>query len=41
MKEIKVYEGSHKILVTVGRAKWSEPFTIHSGENIRFNVEVE
>jgi serine/threonine-protein kinase len=41
MKEIPAYEGAHRILVTVGRAKWSEPFSIHTGENIRFNVELE
>ncbi|MBL8955472.1 MAG: protein kinase [Myxococcaceae bacterium] len=41
MKEITVYEGAHRVLVTVGKAKWSEPFSIHSGENVRFNVELE
>jgi serine/threonine-protein kinase len=41
IEEINVYEGSHRVLVTVGAAKWSEAFSIHSGENIRFNVEIE
>ncbi len=41
MKEITVYEGAHRVLVTVGKAKWSEPFSLHAGENVRFNVEIE
>ena len=41
MKEITVYEGAHRVLVTVGKAKWSEPFSLHAGENVRFNVELE
>jgi len=41
MKEITVYEGAHRVLVSVGKAKWSEPFSLHAGENVRFNVELE
>lgn len=41
MQEITVYEGAHRVLVTVGKARWTEPFSLHAGENIRFNVEIE
>lgn len=41
MNEIKVYEGFHRILVTVGKAKWVESFAITAGDNVRYNVEFE
>lgn len=37
--EIPVYEGSHRIQVTIGQSKWSEPFTLYAGQRVSFNVE--
>lgn len=39
--EIPVYEGSHRIQVTVGQSKWSEPFTLYGGQRVSFNVELQ
>ncbi|MEW5740413.1 MAG: protein kinase [Myxococcota bacterium] len=39
--EIPVYEGSHRISVTYGKAKWSEPFTLYAGQPVTFNVELQ
>lgn len=39
--EHEVYEGSHKILVTIGKAKWQESFFLKAGERMNFNVELE
>jgi len=36
-----VYEGSHKIVVWVGKAKWQQPFSLQSGEKMYFTVEQE
>lgn len=37
--EIPVYEGSHRISVTVGQSKWSEPFSLYAGQRVSFNVD--
>lgn len=37
--EIPVYEGSHRISVTIGQSKWNEPFTLYGGQRVSFNVE--
>ncbi len=37
--EIPVYEGSHRISVTIGQSKWSEPFSLYAGQRVSFNVE--
>jgi len=39
--EIPVYEGGHRISVTVGKARWSEPFNLNAGQRINFNVEMQ
>ncbi len=39
--EIPVYEGSHRIQVTVGQSKWSEPFTLYGAQRVSFNVELQ
>ncbi|MCC6334230.1 MAG: protein kinase [Myxococcales bacterium] len=39
--EIPVYEGSHRISVSYGKAKWSEPFTLYAGQPVTFNVEMQ
>ncbi len=37
--EIGVYEGTHKIMVTVGKAKWQQGFSVRPNERMYFNVE--
>ncbi len=39
--EIPVYEGSHRIQVTVGKSKWAEPFTLYGAQRVSFNVEIQ
>ncbi|GMU62643.1 MAG: hypothetical protein AMXMBFR34_44060 [Myxococcaceae bacterium] len=39
--EIPVYEGSHRISVSYGKAKWSEPFNLYAGQPVTFNVEMQ
>jgi hypothetical protein len=39
--EVPVYEGNHRISVTFGKAKWSEPFTLYGGQRVSFNVELQ
>lgn len=39
--DLQVFEGSHRILVTVGQSKWSEPFTLYAQQRVSFNVELE
>lgn len=38
---VPVYEGSHRIQVTVGQSKWSEPFSIYGSQRVSFNVEMQ
>ncbi len=38
--EIPVYEGAHRISVTVGKARWNETFNLAPGQRINFNVEM-
>ncbi len=39
--DIPVYEGNHKITVTFGKAKWSEPFSLGAKQRMDFNVEFD
>ncbi len=39
--EIPVYEGSHRITVKVGKARWNESFNLAAGQRINFNVEMQ
>ncbi|MEW6431055.1 MAG: serine/threonine-protein kinase [Myxococcota bacterium] len=39
--EVPVYEGSHRISVNYGKAKWSEPFNLYGGQRVSFNVELQ
>ncbi len=41
VKELSVYEGSHRILVNVGKAKWTQPFSIATDRTVSFNVEMQ
>lgn len=40
LKDVGVYEGSHRILVTVGKARWSQAFTVSANERMFFEVEL-
>lgn len=40
LKEISVYEGSHRILVTVGKARWTQAFSVSANERMVFDVEL-
>lgn len=37
--DFDAWEGAHKIAVTMGKAKWQQPFTLHNGETMTFNVQ--
>lgn len=39
--EVPVYEGSHRISVNYGKAKWNEPFNLYGGQRVSFNVEMQ
>jgi serine/threonine protein kinase len=39
--EIPVYEGGHRISVTVGKARWNEQFNLNPGQRINFNVQIQ
>ncbi len=39
--EIRVYEGSNRITVTVGKARWNEQFNLAAGQRINFNVQMQ
>ena len=39
--EIPVYEGSHRIEVRVGTARWHEDFNLYGGGRVSFNVELQ
>ncbi len=39
--EVPVYEGSHRISVTVGKARWNDNFYIESGGKKSFNVSMQ
>jgi serine/threonine-protein kinase len=38
ISEFPVYEGNHRIVVTVGAAKWQQAFAVSPGENMSFDV---
>jgi serine/threonine-protein kinase len=39
--DVALYEGAHRISVTVGKAKWGEAFTLRADQRMSFNVEME
>ena len=39
--DLSIYEGSHRILVKVGQAQWTETFSLFAGQRVSFNVELE
>jgi serine/threonine-protein kinase len=39
--EVTLYEGPHRILVTVGKARWQQSFSVRAGEHAYFNVETQ
>jgi eukaryotic-like serine/threonine-protein kinase len=39
--DLSIYEGSHRILVKVGQAQWTETFSLFGGQRVSFNVELE
>jgi serine/threonine protein kinase len=39
--ELTLFEGSHQIVVTVGKAKWQQAFSVRTGEHAYFNVEAQ
>jgi serine/threonine-protein kinase len=39
--ELSVYEGFHRISVTVGQSKWNDTFTLYPGQRVNFNVELQ
>jgi eukaryotic-like serine/threonine-protein kinase len=39
--EIPVYEGSHRIEVFLGKAKWQQGFTVSPGQRVNFNVNLQ
>jgi serine/threonine protein kinase len=39
--EVTLYEGPHQILVTVGKARWQQSFSVRAGEHAYFNVETQ
>jgi len=40
VKEIPAYEGQHRILVTLGKAKYTQPFLLHPTETMYVTVEL-
>jgi serine/threonine-protein kinase len=41
VKELTVYEGNHRLLVTVGKAKWTQAFSLYEGQRISYDVEMQ
>ncbi|MBJ6765813.1 PEGA domain-containing protein [Myxococcaceae bacterium JPH2] len=39
--ELDVYEGSHRLLVTVGAARWQKSFTLEAGQRTTFTVDFQ
>lgn len=39
--DLPVYEGFHRIMVSVGQSKWNDTFTIYPGQRMTFNVELQ
>jgi eukaryotic-like serine/threonine-protein kinase len=39
--ELTLYEGAHQIVVTVGKAKWQQAFSVRASEHAYFNVEAQ
>jgi hypothetical protein len=39
--EVTLWEGPHHILVTVGKARWQQAFSVRAGEHAYFNVETQ
>lgn len=41
IREIPIWEGNHRIVVAVGKAKWEESFYVKAGQPVSFNVHTE
>jgi serine/threonine-protein kinase len=41
LKDVSVYEGSHRLVVTVNESRWEEAFNIAPNERLRFTVDFE
>ncbi|RKH34652.1 PEGA domain-containing protein [Corallococcus praedator] len=41
VEELDVYEGYHRLLVTVGPSRWQKTFTIEPGQRVNFDVNFE
>ncbi|RKH55563.1 serine/threonine-protein kinase [Corallococcus llansteffanensis] len=41
VEELDVYEGYHRLLVTVGPSRWQKSFTIEPGQRVNFDVNFE
>jgi serine/threonine-protein kinase len=39
LKEISVFEGKHRILATLGQAKWQQGFSVSPNERMSFKIE--
>jgi hypothetical protein len=40
VQEIAAYEGTHKLQVSMGKAKYSQPFTLKAGQTMYLTVEL-
>jgi PEGA domain-containing protein len=40
VKEIPAYEGQHRIQVTLGKAKYAQPFNLRNTETMYITVEL-
>ncbi|MGQ0507642.1 MAG: protein kinase domain-containing protein [Myxococcaceae bacterium] len=40
-RAVSLFEGRHQILVTVGKAKWQQAFSVRANEQLYFNVETQ
>ena len=41
IREVPIWEGNHRIVVAVGKAKWEESFYVKAGQPVSFNVHTE
>ena len=39
--EVPIYEGSHRIVVTVGQSKWTDTFRVQPRQRVSFNVALQ
>lgn len=38
--EVPIYEGSHRIVVTVGKSRWTDSFRLRARQKVHFNVSL-